>query len=78
MKLLKYIYWIIFPLILFILDVVLNIENFFMRTFTTSAIAFFFIAKKEENKNTNRRKNSNNLVFFKRTNLFKLDENNII
>lgn len=78
MKLLKYIYWIIFPLILFILDVVLNIENFFMRTFTTSAIAFFLSPKKEENKNTNRRKNSNNLVFFKRTNLFKLDENNII
>ncbi|MDG1194957.1 MAG: hypothetical protein P8N27_05540 [Polaribacter sp.] len=48
MKLLKNIYWIIFPLIPFILDVVLNIENFFMRTFTTSAIAFFLSPKKKK------------------------------
>ncbi|QTE24301.1 hypothetical protein [Polaribacter cellanae] len=50
MALFKKIYWLIFPLTLFIclliLDKVFNVDNFFIRTFISGAIAFILSPRK--------------------------------
>ena len=52
MKLFKKTYWLIFPTVLFIclfiLDVVFNVENFFIRTLVAGFVAYILSPRKKK------------------------------